>query len=105
MWYVLHKYSTENLAIMKKYNKSFETFFQQKAIGVWLDRGAMPNKLVIGFSSFGRTFSLVDPNVNEINSPTQGQPVEAEYTHYIGYISYYEVRLREPIFNSLSLAH
>lgn len=60
---------------------------------VWLNHGAPPSKLTLGIPFYGRTFVLTDPNMTDINSPAEGEPDEGEYTRYMGYLSYYEVRI------------
>lgn len=38
----------------------------------WLHHGCPKEKLVVGMATYGRTFSLQDPNKNGINSPSNG---------------------------------
>jgi chitinase len=38
-------------------------------INFWLTNGAPKNKLLLGLPTYGRTFKLVNPSLNQIGSP------------------------------------
>ena len=56
-----------------------------------LESGASPDKLVLGVPFYGRTFTLVDRNLHEIGSPTNGTGLQGPYTEEDGFLGYNEV--------------
>lgn len=47
----------------------------------------------IGMALYGRSFTLKDPNVNDVGSPVRGAGQRGRYTREKGFISYYEVKI------------
>lgn len=69
-------------------------FLQNWTGNYWHQLGAPKEKLVIGMGLYGRTFTLADPAVNELGSPTIDPGTKGEITGEEGFISQYEVRNR-----------
>lgn len=62
------------------------------AVNYWLDRGASPDKLVLGFGTYGRGWKLLDPNQTGPLSPTNGACTAGLSTKdNNGYLAYYEI--------------
>ncbi|XP_012941948.1 chitotriosidase-1 [Aplysia californica] len=57
----------------------------------WVERGCPRYKLVIGIPTYGRSFTLVDPNDNGIGAPIYGAGKAGEFTGEAGILSYYEI--------------
>ena len=57
-----------------------------------LKSGASPDKLVLGVSFYGKTFTLADRNSHEIGSASNGTGLRGPYTQTDGLIGYNEVR-------------
>ncbi|XP_054155860.1 probable chitinase 10 [Oppia nitens] len=62
------------------------------AIDYWLKLGADPNKLIMGMPTYGRSFTLADPNKSGFNAPTVGKGGKAgPYTGLAGTLGYFEI--------------
>merc|ERR1712165_428337 len=62
------------------------------AVNYWLDHGASPDKLVLGFGTYGRGWTLADSTQTAPLSPTNGPCNPGESTKdYNGYLAYYEI--------------
>jgi len=62
------------------------------AVNYWLDRGASPDKLVLGFGTYGRGWTLANPAQNSPLSATNGPCNPGTSTKdYNGYLAYYEI--------------
>ncbi|KAM8976577.1 LOW QUALITY PROTEIN: acidic mammalian chitinase-like [Pelodytes ibericus] len=57
----------------------------------WLDNGAPPSKLIVGFPAYGHTFILSNPSINAIGAPTAGPGPAGSYTRQPGLLAYYEI--------------
>lgn len=57
----------------------------------WIEKGAPPNKLVLGMPSYGRSFTLAIPSNHGTNAPTYGAGEAGQYTRAAGFLSYYEI--------------
>ncbi|XP_026316169.1 chitinase-3-like protein 1 [Hyposmocoma kahamanoa] len=60
------------------------------AVEYWLSQGAPPEKLVLGVPAYGRTFDLVNANVNGVRAPSSGAGISGPYTQQRGHIGYNE---------------
>ena len=56
-----------------------------------LKLGASPDKLVLGVEFGGRTFTLVDRNLHEIGSASNGTGLQGPYSRTKGFLGYNEV--------------
>ncbi|XP_071748228.1 uncharacterized protein Cht6 isoform X3 [Lepeophtheirus salmonis] len=63
----------------------------ESTIKYYLGHGASPNKLVLGIPTYGRSYTLVNPDAHEIGSPTDGPGVKGNGTKEDGYLAYYEI--------------
>ena len=57
----------------------------------WNENGEAPEKLIVGFSAYGQTFTLSDPSNTGISAPTAGACILGPYTEEPGTWAYYEV--------------
>ncbi|XP_048878519.1 chitinase, acidic.1 [Brienomyrus brachyistius] len=60
------------------------------ALTYWIEHGAPPEKLLMGFPTFGRTFHLTS-SMTSIGAPSNGPASAGPYTRDAGLWSYYEV--------------
>lgn len=60
-------------------------------IKYYLNAGASPEKLVVGIPSYGRSYTLKDAAVHEINSPVSGVGEKAKTITDSGFLPYYEI--------------
>ena len=61
------------------------------AAKMWTRLGTPKEKLVIGMPTYGRSFSLTDPNRFAVNSAAKGGGTAGEYTREAGFLAYYEI--------------
>lgn len=61
------------------------------SVGEWVRRGASKENLVIGLPTYGRTFTLANANMTDIEAPALrgGQP--GQYTKESGFLSFFEI--------------
>ncbi|XP_018570660.1 chitinase-3-like protein 1 [Anoplophora glabripennis] len=57
----------------------------------WIDRGADPAKMHLGVGTYGRSFTLADPNNAELYAPTSGGGKSGPYTGQDGVLGYNEI--------------
>ncbi|KAL1517942.1 hypothetical protein ABEB36_001638 [Hypothenemus hampei] len=57
----------------------------------YLKLGADPAKLVLGIPTYGRSYTLFNPDAYEIGSPADGPGDMGEATRENGYLAYYEI--------------
>ena len=50
-----------------------------------------PSKIVLGMATYGRSFSLANPAINNIRSPANGAGTGGTMTKSPGLLSYYEI--------------
>nr|XP_012154543.1 PREDICTED: probable chitinase 3 isoform X2 [Megachile rotundata] len=67
------------------------TFNANFSLNYWIEKGAPPNKLVMGVPLYGQSFSLADRNQRGLNVPTYGGGEAGEATRARGFLSYYEI--------------
>ncbi len=77
---------------------------QNWAANYWVAKGCPKEKLMIGMPGYGRTFTLLDSQQNDLDAPCKvngydsesGNPLYAgnagPFTRASGFLSYYEVR-------------
>jgi len=61
------------------------------AITFWINSGADPYKLIMGFPFYGQSFTLSDPNDHGLNAPSWGGGNAGTYTRQSGFLAYYEI--------------
>lgn len=61
-------------------------------INYYLKKGAPANKLILGIPTYGRSFTLTNPDENELDASADGPGEQGEATREKGYLAYYEVR-------------
>lgn len=57
-----------------------------------MKNGAEPSKLVLGIPTYGRSYTLYNPDAFELGSPADGPGSMGEATRENGYLAYYEVK-------------
>ncbi|KAG5871545.1 hypothetical protein JTB14_035515 [Gonioctena quinquepunctata] len=60
-------------------------------IEYWLYKGADPAKINLGIASYGRVFTLADPNNTQLYAPTLGGGLPGPYTNQTGFLGYNEI--------------
>lgn len=61
------------------------------AASLWVKMGAPKEKLVIGMPTYGRSFTLANPDKHGPNAPASGGGREGVYTKEGGFLAYYEI--------------
>ncbi|GAB6020734.1 hypothetical protein CHUAL_003398 [Chamberlinius hualienensis] len=61
------------------------------AANMWVRLGAPKEKMIIGMGTYGRSFTLANPEENGVNVPTTGGGTEGVYTKESGFLAYYEI--------------
>ncbi|XP_014246008.1 chitinase-like protein 4 [Cimex lectularius] len=56
-----------------------------------IEHGVAREKIVLGIPAYGRTFTLMDENMHQIGSPSDGEGPEGVSTREIGYKAFYEI--------------
>ncbi|CAG2174143.1 unnamed protein product [Oppiella nova] len=61
------------------------------SVAEWVNKGASKEKLVVGLPTYGRTFTLSNPNHTDINAAAVkgGQP--GQYTRESGFLAFFEI--------------
>nr|AYD38873.1 chitinase-like protein [Mytilus trossulus] len=67
------------------------TLNQDWAVQYWIDNGTPKEKLVLGISTFGRSFRLSSSSNNGFGAATSGGGSPGKYTRGKGFLSYYEI--------------
>ncbi|XP_017780174.1 PREDICTED: serine-rich adhesin for platelets-like isoform X2 [Nicrophorus vespilloides] len=57
----------------------------------YMEAGAIGNKLVLGIPTYGRSYTLFNPDANEIGDPADGPGEMGDATRENGYLAYYEI--------------
>jgi chitinase len=57
----------------------------------WIKLGAPKEKLLIGMPTYGRSFTLNDPEKFDIGSPAKSGGSSGKYTGEAGFLAYYEI--------------
>ncbi|XP_026668174.1 mucin-5AC [Ceratina calcarata] len=60
-------------------------------INYLLKKGASPEKIVLGIPTYGRSYTLFNPDATDLGSPADGPGVEGDATREKGYLAYYEI--------------
>ncbi|XP_074833408.1 acidic mammalian chitinase-like [Carettochelys insculpta] len=61
------------------------------AMNYWKDNGAPAEKLIVGFPTYGHTFTLSNPSNTAVGAPTSGPGPAGPYTRQSGFWAYYEI--------------
>lgn len=60
-------------------------------VKTWERLGAPKEKIVVGTGTYGRTFTLANPNKNGMNAPSSGGGDAGQFTKEAGFLAYYEI--------------
>lgn len=61
------------------------------AVEFYLQNGVPAKKIILGLAAYGRTFTLVDAELNGLDSPVSGAGLAGEFTRERGSLAYYEI--------------
>uniref|UniRef100_A0A8C4RSD6 Acidic mammalian chitinase n=1 Tax=Erpetoichthys calabaricus TaxID=27687 RepID=A0A8C4RSD6_ERPCA len=61
------------------------------SLNYWKNNGAPAEKLLIGFPTYGQTFTLRNPSNNGVGAPISGAGQPGKYTQEAGELAYFEV--------------
>lgn len=64
--------------------------FKSSAAEHWTQMGLPKEKIIIGFASYGRAWTLTNPNQTSVGS-AGGLATAGHYTKEAGFLAYYEV--------------
>ncbi|XP_031989355.1 acidic mammalian chitinase-like isoform X3 [Corvus moneduloides] len=67
------------------------TLSVEYAMNYWKNNGAPAQKLLVGFPTYGKTFTLQNPSNTGIEAPTSGPGPAGPYTKEAGLLAYYEI--------------
>ncbi|XP_027717541.1 acidic mammalian chitinase-like isoform X1 [Vombatus ursinus] len=59
----------------------------------WKNNGTQTEKLIVGFPTYGHTFTLSNPSQHGIGVPASGPGPAGTYTREAGFLTYYEICL------------
>lgn len=65
--------------------------WQDYTIKHYLKAGADRDKLVLGIPTYGRSYTLFNPDSTDIGAPADGPGEQGDATREKGYLAYYEV--------------
>lgn len=82
---------TNNFAVF--FNFLYFLSFQDYSINEWLSKGASKEKIVVGFATYGRSFTLASPNLTDINAPAIKGGNAGKFTKETGFLAFFEVSL------------
>lgn len=79
------------LGVRENASEEEKTLNVECAVKMWLDKGADPDKLVLGMPLYGRTFTLANPSNDGFLAPTVGPGPAGPVTREAGYLGYSEI--------------
>ncbi|XP_034175327.2 uncharacterized protein LOC117602013 [Osmia lignaria lignaria] len=56
-----------------------------------LNKGASPEKIILGIPTYGRSYTLFNQDATELGSPADGPGVKGDSTREKGYLAYFEI--------------
>lgn len=78
--------------MMSDHSLAIFTLLKDWAASYYVSHGVPPEMINIGMALYGRSFTLKDPNMNDVGDPVRGAGQRGRYTREKGFISYYEVK-------------
>ncbi|KAF7989656.1 hypothetical protein HCN44_008330 [Aphidius gifuensis] len=78
------------------YSSSLDSEWQKQlsvdnAAAMWVRLGAPKEKMIIGMPTYGRSFTLSNPDNFRVHAPASGGGKAGEYTKESGFLAYYEI--------------
>ena len=58
-----------------------------------MSKGASKEKLVVGLPTYGRSFTLANPNLTDIGAPSVKGGSPGSFTREAGFLSFFEVSI------------
>lgn len=74
---------------------------QDYAVKMWLDGGAPKEKLIMGFPTYGRSFTLSNTMDTGLGAPSIGRGTAGPYNRESSVLAYYEVRFCMQLYQKL----
>lgn len=71
---------------------SIIALYQDYAMNYWKSQGAPAEKLIVGFPTYGNTFTLSNPANHGVGAAISGAGTPGKYTQEAGELAYFEVR-------------
>lgn len=68
-------------------------FLKNFSINYWIEKGAPPEKIILGMGTYGRSFTLQRAEVNGFGAPAPQKGQAGPYTREGGSLGYNEVSL------------
>lgn len=72
------------------YDRQNDSFSVVSAVNHWVSKGMPAKKILVGFATYGRAWTLLDPKENGVNSPGS-QARAGQFTQEAGFLAYYEI--------------
>ncbi|KFO55021.1 Acidic mammalian chitinase, partial [Corvus brachyrhynchos] len=69
----------------------YKYFNVEYAMNYWKSNGAPAEKLLVGFPTYGKSFTLQNPSDTSVGAPASGPGPAGPYTREAGTLAYYEV--------------
>ncbi|RXG60402.1 putative chitinase 3 [Armadillidium vulgare] len=95
MTYDYHGYfdgQTGHVSPLYVHSGDVDTLFNtDSSITQWIDKGADPLKVIMGFPLYGQSFTLCDAASNGLNAASCGAGTAGTYTRQAGFLAYYEI--------------
>ncbi|NWQ59451.1 CHIA chitinase, partial [Neopipo cinnamomea] len=91
MTYDFHSSWERNTGENSPLFSSSSTLSVEYAMNYWKNNGAPAQKLLVGFPTYGRTFTLQNPSKTGIGAPASGPGPAGPYTGEPGLLAYYEI--------------
>lgn len=60
-------------------------------LNYWIELGADPKKLIMGFPLYGQSFTLASTANQGLNAPSAGPGEAGQFTRQAGFLAYYEI--------------
>ena len=101
--YIANNISSRDATKRVRYTDEFDPLprLQDQTIKHYLKKGASQEKLILGIPTYGRSYTLLNPESTEIESPAEGPGKKGEATKEKGYLAYYEVALSAFCFSKI----
>lgn len=61
------------------------------SVNYWLQKGAAPEKIVVGIPTYGQSFTLANAQNHGFNAPSSGAGQAGQFTQSGGTLAYYEI--------------
>ncbi|XP_076042458.1 putative chitinase 10 isoform X2 [Oratosquilla oratoria] len=70
---------------------SYNSLNCEDGVDLWIEKGAPPEKLILGVPFYGRSFTLSSQSRTQIRAQARGGGKKGKYTQEAGFLAYYEI--------------